>query len=683
MFEAMAVEMKRAVMGVQFDSTTWTSQLLAYSLMETNRTVTKTQKWSAGEKLISQGSNRNIFSYNPTLSAKGIDFQYANLSTAQQALLTESQLNYIRGDQSNEAPVGPFRARTDTGGTTNAGNQLLGDIVNSSPLYIGPSNNGYERLANAEGSEYLNYISSSAMLNRIPMLAVGANDGMLHVFNASSDATDGGKELFAYVPSTIMKNLAALTAPTYTAPGQHKYFVDDSPVVGDAYFDSDNNTQKEWRTVLVGTLGAGGKGIFSLDITFLNTADYSVPEPVFSSKGILWEINDKNAPFTIDLPDDLNNTPRQYGFSNNLGYTLGQASVVRMANGQFAAIFGNGYNSISQRAVLYIVDIKSGSLIRSIDTETTGDNGLSTPLAVDANKDSIIDAIYAGDLHGNVWKFDVSSANPNDWAVAFTNNNAVAPLFTAKIASQPGQPITVKPVVATHPDNGILLYFGTGSYFQTGDNVIDSNTQTQSFYGIWDECVHYAGTTGECTNTPIVGRSALVAQTIDRQSDIGNGVIIRKTSANDVLYPEKKGWYIDLLKPPVPGTAVGERVISEAILRNQRIIFTTYTPNNAGCDTQGTPWLMELNALNGKRLTQPPFDITGDGFINKDDQISEAGKLIVVSGLQLGKGMVKKPAIVRSANPAEDKEYKMTGGTPVIETGGRNISGRQSWSQIR
>jgi type IV pilus assembly protein PilY1 len=687
---ASAISAKTLLFQTQFDSSNWTGQVIVYSIREIgNTTIELRPIWNAGEKVTSQGpGERSIFGYNPTLSSKGIDFVYGNLSAAQQELLTEAQLNFIRGDQSSETPNGLFRARTDTitqtqTGTTSAGNRLLGDIVNSDPLYIGPSNNGYERLPTPEGNEYLNYIGSPAMLNRTPMLAVGANDGMLHVFNALSDPVAGGKELFAYVPNTVMGHLFALTSPSYTAPGQHQYFVDGSPAVGDAYFDTDNDNDKEWRTLLVGTLGAGGKGIFALDVTFLNTNDYNVAEPVFSTQRILWEINDQTAPTEADLHDDLASSPKKYGFANNLGYTLGQASVVRMANGQFAAIFGNGYNSIGQSAVLYVVDIKTGSLIRSIGTETSGDNGLSTPLAVDANKDSIIDAIYAGDLQGNFWKFDVSSNNPNEWGVAYIPNNVPTPLFTAKIASEPGQPITAKPLFATHPDKGILLYFGTGSYFQTGDNVIDNNTQTQSFYGIWDECINYAGTAGGCNNNPISGRAALVEQTIDMEIDMGNQFVVRKTSANQVTYPAQKGWYMDLLKPPAPGTAIGERVISEAILRNRRIIFTTNVPNSARCDTGGTGWLMELNPLSGSRLTETPFDITGDGNIDKNDQIIDAGKPIAVSGLQLGKGMVKKPAIIRSINPLEDKEFKFTGTRTVVEKGGGAAIGRQSWAQIR
>ena len=146
------------------------------------------------------------------------------------------------------------------------------------------------------------------------------------------------------------------------------------------------------------------------------------------------------APNAADLTDDLTGSPNRYGFNNYLGVTMGQASIVRMADGNFAAVFGNGYNSVKQTAVLYIVDIKTGHLIRSITTgvgDATSNtvNGLATPLTVDANGDRIVDAIYAGDYQGNMWKFDVSDSNPNKWKVAFASSGQPAPLFTA-ISSQ-------------------------------------------------------------------------------------------------------------------------------------------------------------------------------------------------------------------------------------------------------
>jgi type IV pilus assembly protein PilY1 len=674
---ATAISTSALLFQAKYDSNDWSGQLLA----QTVNGNSTSPFWDAGDASTLQEAERHVFSYDPELVAnKGIEFLYTNLSDAQQAVLTGDQLNFIRGNSTPGfiATTG-FRARK----------RLLGDIVNSAPVYIGVSNNGYKLLPGAEGADYSNYLGSNAMLTRLPMLAVGANDGMLHVFDASS--ANKGKELFAYVPNTVMGNLAALTSPSYTLAGQHKYFVDGSPAVGDAYFDADNDNRKEWRTILVGTLGAGGKGIFALDVTFINPTDYNLAEPAFSAKRILWEINDQSAPASSDL-DDVDGTPKQFGFRNNLGDTFAQAGVVRLANGQFAAIFGNGYNSASQNAVLYIVDIKDGSLIRSIGTGVSGDNGLSTPLAVDANKDGVVDAIYAGDLQGNMWKFDVSNTDPSRWGVAYTDSNtsSPAPLFTAKIAGQPGQPITVKPTFGTHPIRGVLLFFGTGSYFQSSDNVAGSSPHSQSFYGIWDECINYAGLAANCTKDPISGRSALVAQTIDREDIIttqSTVSTVRKTSLNDVNYTIKKGWYMDFVKPPLPGTVEGERVVSGAILRNRRIIFVTNTPSNIPCETEGESWLVELNPLTGGRLTQTPFDITGDGVIDSKDQISDGKEFIAASAFHF-EGMVSKPAILKSEDPTLHTEIKYLssaknkGEIKTVTEMSVAQGHRQSWAQL-
>jgi len=298
-----------------------------------------------------------------------------------------------------------------------------------------------------------------------------------------------------------------------------------------------------------------------------------------------------------------------------------------MANGDFAAVFGNGYNSVNQKAVLYIVDIKTGALIKSISTETgdtSSPNGLSTPICVDVNGDRIVDVIYAGDFKGNLWKFDVSSRAASQWEVAFKTGTTPKPLFIAKDSSGVAQPITAKPQAGLHPPSlgtyGVLVYVGTGKYFETGDNTVPASPQTQSFYGIKDLCVKRAGTSDTCSSTsPNAVRSELVQQSILAEGTAGN-FSVRVTSKNDINVhgdPTKKGWYMDLLTPP--STAAGERVVVQALLRNGRIIFATMTPDNGKCSFGGSSWLMEVDALTGNRLNETPFDLTGNGIISSED----------------------------------------------------------------
>lgn len=686
----------------KFNSATWTGQLLAYPL-NSDGSIAGASSWDAGKRLTTDGAgSRSIFGYNPTASStKGIDFAWNNLNASQQALLTVDQVNYLKGDRGQENPGGSLRRRAGD-------NALLGDLVNSDPFFIANDRNyGYYLLPGTEGSKYLTFLGSAALRARKPMIAVGGNDGMLHVFKATVGDADSGKELFGFVPSAILPNLASFTSPTYTASGNHKFFVDGSAFAGDVYFDADSDGDKEWRTVLVETLGAGGKGLFALDVSFISPADdaYATSETSFSAARILWEINTGAAPNGTDLTDDLSSSPKRYGFANYLGFTLGQASIVRMANGEFAAVFGNGYNSANQTAVLYIVNIKTGALIRSISTETgntTSPNGLSTPITVDVNGDRIVDVIYAGDMQGNLWKFDVSGSNAANWKVAFASGSAPAPLFTAKDSADAAQPITAKPQVGAHPtlagSHGVLVYFGTGKFFETGDNSVPASPQIQSFYGIRDACVVASGSSETCTAlSPNASRSELVGQSILAEGAVGN-YAVRVTSGNDTsLYgnTSKKGWYLSLLPPS--GTAVGERVVAQALLRSGRVIFVTLIPDQSKCSYSGTSWLMELDALTGNRLPATPFDLTGNNSIGSEDMarlvdINNDGKVDAndsttsVSGKKSTVGIIKTPAILEDGNHAPYEHKYVSGSSGSTETTyetNPNRKGRVSWRQLR
>ncbi|NOR71032.1 MAG: hypothetical protein GQ532_15270 [Methylomarinum sp.] len=685
----------------KFNSTDWTGQFLSFAI-NSNGGIATTPSWDAGAILTTQGlANRSVFSYNPTIVSGsvvgGVEFDHADLSVTQQGLLTANQVEYLKGEQSQEQPTGILRQRKGT-------NWLLGDVINSDPWFIGTTDLGYANLPRqgdgtltTEASEYLAFRAGSAYLARKPIIALGANDGMLHFFNATVGDTDSGKEVFAYVPDSAMSQLFNYTLPTYTASGQHRYFVDGSPISGDAYFDADSNSVEEWRTVVIGTTGAGstssdgaaagtnlGGGIFALDVTFIDpgSTDYSTAETSFSSGRVLWEINQTTAPTATDLSTQTTGaaSTHRFGFTNYLGLTMGQASVVRMANGQFVAVFGNGYNSNLGVAVLYFVDIATGALIKSITTEVGGDNGLSTPIAIDENGDRIVDAIYAGDLLGNMWKFDVTDDDPENWDVAFSSGGNPAPLYEAKDSSDVAQPITAKPQVGSHPDGGVMVYFGTGQYFETGDNIVGNSPQIQSFYGIRDN------------SSAVDDRSDLVEQTIDAEG-VKGGFDVRQTSENTVDYSSKDGWYMDLVTPPQPGTEAGERVVSFPLLRNSRIIFSTLLPDDASCSFGGTSWLMELDALTGQRLELSPFDLTGDNEINLSDQIEitdtnadgtiDSSDSVGASGKKSTVGIIKTPGIIN----AGEKEYKYTSGSTGNLEGttesSPSTSGRQSWIQLR
>lgn len=605
----------------RFDSTDWTGQLLAFPI-KTDGTL-DTLAWDAG-LLVPGHAARKITTYKP--GTGGVPFLWASLSASQQTLLDgdtlgDERVDYLRGSDALEAK---------NGGTFRNRKGPLGDIINSDPFFVGGESFGNQKLPGAEGSTYAAHLSAKA--SNPPMVYVGANDGMLHGFDAET-----GVERLAHVPNAVFPNLKTLTDPTYT----HRYFVDGSPKAADAYFGG------AWHTVLVEPLAGGGRAVFALDI--------SDPTAHAASK-VLWEYTD-----------------------TDLGFPLGEASIVRMATGEWAAVFGNGYLSDNHRAVLYVVNIETGALIRKIDTgvgaasPVSSQNGLAAPTVVDTNNDRIADAAYAGDLMGNMWKFDLSGASAATWDVAYKTGATNRPLFVTEAPDGTTQAITAKPAVGRHPDGGVIVLFGTGKYMELSDRIVPASPQVQTFYGLHDEGSRITG-----------GRSALKQQKVVVEVS-AFGFDLRLTT-NYEPGPSDRGWFIDL-------PTAGERQVSRPVLRGGRIIFTTLIPNTAMCSAGGTSWLMEMDALSGSRLEQTPFDLNGDGKFNSADWATGTGDFdgdgtpetitIPVSGKKSKEGIIKTPAIIG----AGEKEYKYASGTSgnveiTVEPGGGS-DGRQSWRQLR
>ena len=671
----------------RFNTANWDGELLAYAI-EASGAVASTYAWKASEHIPS-ASTRKVYSYNP-VSDDGIAFLNANLSTTQLAELNKDgsgtadslaadRINYLRGDQSKEVKnSGGFRNRTS----------LLGDVINSDPWFVSSTGNfGYSQLSGSEGSTYLNFRINKSV--RKPALYFGANDGMLHAVNAND-----GNEFFTYVPDAVISYLNKLTSQNYGCSDNgcipHQYFVDGSPKAADAYIDVGNGN--EWRTILVGTLGAGGKGLFALDVTNPDKDATTVVSGLansslsaFSESNVLWEISTTQPaqsppvstppiqPTAAQSKHDTDLTQVQA----YLGYTLGQASIVRMNNGKWAAIVANGYESNAQTAALFIIDLATGETMKMIDTgvgSSGSPNGLSEPIAIDNNGDMIVDSIYAGDLQGNLWKFDVTGA-VGSWKVAdvITGGNANDPLYVAKDVNGLRQPITAKPQVGFHPDGGQMVYFGTGKYYAVNDQIIASTPKVHTFYGIRDLGVQ------------VGSRSSLQQQSIIYEAPKGTGINIRVVSDTQVDYTSKKGWYMDLVTPGSPDDiAKGERVVNAPLLRDGRIIFTTLIPTEDPCGWGGDSWLMELNAVNGNRLNMASFG--GDvGFVMLDLDGDGSPEKVWTSGVNHEDlGIVNTPAVISLEDKTEKKYLAGTSGNvEVVDETASDPNGRQSWQQIR
>ena len=612
----------------RFDSSNWTGQLLAYPINTSTGDISATPAWDAALQLTGQhfDSGRQIITYKPS-TRDGVPFRLGSLDPSQSTALNynpitaaydapsqaQARLNYLRGDASNEGAGNNYRARIRMCGAlacpagTNTG--VLGDIINSAPLYIGAPPFDYP--ASFETASYPDFRDLPANKNRTPMIYVGANDGMLHAFDAGT-----GLEKFAYVPSKVYSNLSRLAHTPYT----HKAFADGSSMAGDVILGG------VWRTILVSTLRKGGQGVFALDIT--NPSNFATAE-TNANNLLLWEFTDAN--------------------DADLGYTYSEPSIVRMHNGKWAAVFGNGYNnseadgaaSTTGRAALYILVLDDYSkatgwvLGTNYFKLTTGvgsvatPNGLASPAAVDNDGDNIVDQIYAGDLQGNMWRFDVSSSSASNWD-ASANRKLV-------YAAGSSKPITVRPQVRRHPDGqpGNMVHFGTGKYLENSDaSTVGATTQT--FYGIWDE-------SGVANPTS----ANLLQQTVTSTSTV-NGVDYRVTTNNPIVWragtpvpsPSYIGWYMDL-----PTT--GERQVTNPVLSGNRIIFITTIPSNDPCSVGGDSWLMELKASSGQRLGITPFDVNGDGNFSAMDLVGGA----TTSGQKI-QGIGQGPVIRAGGNPA-------------------------------
>ena len=651
-----------------FDTSSWGGHLFAFQI-NTDDSLNPAAAWDAAQKF-PVFTSRNILTTGGATGG-GIPFQWASLNTTQQAQLHptdsvangQARLNYLRGDRSQEqSQGGAFRNRDSP----------LGDIVDSSPVYVAAPPFRYSD--SLEATPYSSFRAAKA--SRTPMVYVGANDGMLHAFIASANATlpdpaAAGTEQFAFIPSVVFPNLYQLTNVAYN----HLYYVDGQPTVADAYFSG------AWHTVLAAGLNKGGREIYALDVT----NPTSVTESGAAST-VLWE-------FTSNQDADL-------------GYTFSRPAIVRLHNGTWAAVFGNGYNGTGTgHAVLFIVNIKDGTLIKKIDTMSgTGltPNGLATPAIVDVDSDGIADYVYAGDLLGNLWKFDLNSNSVSSWSIPYAAGSNPAPLFTATDSLGNPQPITEKPSVGFGPaGSGLVVVFGTGKLIEATDRNIDTaHPKVQTFYGIFDP------NTGKPADM-VSGRSVLQQQTILAEQSVvvptlqSDGTTvdatdnIRVVSQKKVTLATQRGWYLDLVSP-VNGYE-GERSISDPILRNGQAIFTTAIPNSDPCAYGGRSWLMDVDALTGGDLSYIAFDLNGDKNFNDNDTVLITlpdGSTVrkPISGWQTDNGMSTKSGVV-SDGPIDRLVNGGTNGNcgsnnePACKTKGVNqgpgATGRQSWRQLR
>lgn len=587
-----------------------------------------------------QMADRVIYTYN----GGGKQFLWGNLSTTtggQQDLLkdgatgtagtalAQNRLDFIRGDKSLEGDTiaKPFRTRVSR----------QGDIINSTIWYTARPASGYGLAG------YSAFATTHK--DRMPMLYVGGNDGMLHGFSA-----EDGKELVAYVPQGVYKNLPALTDPSYQ--NKHKYYVDGSPFTGDVNIST--TSTPDWRTLLVGGLGAGGKGYFVLDVTQPGRKSGASGASTTPLSNFANTAAGATAVVRMDLTD---------GADADIGHIFGDTvtaesnrqqstQITRMNDGRWAVVMGNGYNSTNEDPVLIIQYLDGGATpLRKIAAATgnTGNgiaNGLSTPRLVDLNGDGIPDIAYAGDLKGNMWKFNLADANPANWGIAFSSANCTActPFYTAteKANTSEAQPITSAPNVRPSTSTpGMLVAFGTGQNLEVADRT-DKSPQT--FYALLDNTRYKLDTAAGANKGKILvdtvaatpeaagsGRAKLVERTFNSTAIAGEAnstgdsfwnMTTGQTAFSYTGTGAKKGWYFEL---PIAGERVmqmAEFLSGSNILQIKSIVPASGDQVDATqetCTPTAVPakgYLTLMGIEQGLKPTVQLLDTDGDAIFN-------------------------------------------------------------------
>lgn len=601
----------------------WLGDLKAKSLDLTNQSENievGTLLWSAAEKLsaVSWDERKVISSYGTTVFSFEENqipetlksWMMEDTDRFEIPVTAESMVAYVRGKE-----MEGLRSRYARREDAPAFRYKMGDLVHSAPVY-------------QRGSVY-----------------AGGNGGGLHVFDAQN-----GEERFFFIPSFVYGNLSRLGRTDYM--NEHRFFVDGSPQIRNLLRGG------EEYDLLAGGLRKGGKGYYGMTL-FDSGASFDVSslqrETILES-----ELGAGLSPW--EFPPVENRTGD--ALDGDMGYSFSKPVIVasNIPAHPWVVMFGNGYNSEDGKAVLLILDAFTGAELSRIDTETGGENGLSTPAVVDTDNNGTADWVYAGDLKGNLWKFDVSGSSVEEWDVFYENSGSPQPLFTAEgVGSAAVQPITARPGVAKHcSGHGYMVLFGTGKYLATEDI---SSSAVQTFYGIWDYGDgpdEYIGTLDRTSAAdhgyrlkgealPAGGDVSLIEQKVMASSSPSNGASVSQgshgSSVNVVVeshtnYPQtwefsedpdggmenvtsgNVGWFFDL-------PDIGERMIQDILIVGEYAVGISFVPEGgvSVCSSGGYSWFNEVEACTGSRASIVLFDVDDNRKLETAKQ-NDAGEWV-------------------------------------------------------
>lgn len=564
-----------------FNATQNSGTVEAYALLS-DGVFSNTPSWSAGEKLTKVEPAKRVIITNDGAQGKafrkpGAVSSVATLSDAYLAALAGSGnqalsnaqrdqlMDYLRGERSLESPKGIWRIRPSS--------NIMGPVVNSSPWLQGRPMAQFMGTLPDKAPSYASFVQAQSARERL--LWVGAGDGLLHAFKAGG--AHGGEPVLSYLPSPVVGRLSTIARDV----SQTIASMDGSPFTGDVLTGTGNG--QAWKTYLFSSLGRGGRAFFALDVT---------------DPGKLTESNAANIfKWMFSANDDA-----------DLGYVLGDAKlhplrnqatpIVRMNNGKTAVLLPNGTGSGKGLASVFVLfadgpSASDGTWKANTDyiklaTDSLASNGMVGVQWADADGNGTADVLYATDVQGRLWKFDVASADAAQWKSSMSDAKGALPLFEAK-SGNTRLPVSTSPVLVPHPNGGNFVVLGTGKSFAAGD--FPDSSKPQRVFGIYDN--NRMG-----SNTVASDLSSLVSRTLER-FDSGD-VVVRY--GKDAFAPDKHdGWYVNFANTSKTGS--GEMVLTTPETRGDLIFFTGTRPATADankCFSNPENTLYALSALSGR-----------------------------------------------------------------------------------
>ncbi|HEX7342316.1 MAG TPA: PilC/PilY family type IV pilus protein [Rhodanobacteraceae bacterium] len=637
---ANSTQLKTGTMAYQaiYHTAVWTGQLEAFAVDPVTGKLAVDASWDAST-VMPAAADRSIYTYNPSASTYTAGYvAFKNSGTATPPALSTAELTALGSDAASQANMvnylrGDNSLDIDNGGTYRNRTTSLGDIVDSQPVYVGaPDPNEFVNESFTGSDAYYAFavgstgvggtFLASTVSNREGVIYVAANDGMLHGFDATT-----GKEVYAFLPASVITHGAGASAGVNelanASYGQlsmpHQYFNDGQLTVADAYFNS------AWHTVLVGTTGRGlAKAIYALDVT--NPSDVT----------LLWERS---------AWDGKTN-------SGYIGQMTGKPIVAQVADGQWAVLIGNGYNSANGTAALLQFNLADGTLSVHTTDDVTA-NGLAAPAVwIGDAANGISTMAYAGDLQGRVWSFQLSNISTNgggtQTTITATPTSTGVKLFTTPEVSYVSggttitehQPITAGMLVGQDPQtHDLWVFFGTGRYLSASDI---QDTSMQSWYGL----IVQSTNASLVSNLASQGVGALAQRYIIAQmpGDPNAGILPTRvvTPADTATSMDgKSGWFINLQTPTMNADGSvsgyvdnGERMVGPSQFAGSLLIGTTRIPQASDvCNPSGTGWTMAVDPFTGTNPEPEFFDINGDGKIDSSDMVKVGTKYYAAAGV--------------------------------------------------